>query len=1169
MNQQTADVGGVPPPRGFEVARCCTPKFHRGVKPLLQRMLLGCAVAFNPSLRAAGDPLVDGFRTPPMEARPHTYWLWLNGTLHAPSALEELRAMKEAGLSGVLLFEMGARGDKAAFPPPGPAFLSDPWLAQLKLAVNAAHTLGLQVDLSVISSWDMGGPWIDPAHACMALYTAETTVAGGAKVDTVLPFPTPERAAPLGPDGRPASWSDVAVLAVREPRRLPAHEFVLRLDPPGEHTLKEVVLDQGQPNAPAALAVTMTPVREFTVAVSSTGSGAGDFKEVLRGGLAVAAGPQRFTLPAGTSARYVQLRLRSGHDATRPRWTLGEFSVIDSTGRNAAGSHAVNRLVDGALTVRAPMPLTYNDWKAGNLNNGSVTGPGGVFCTYGLPAFAVTDPREIVDVTARVDREGRLRWDAPAGSWTILRYVCMVTGEKLKVPSPASDGLASDHLNPEATRLHMDHVISRLRAGLGDDLAGSGLKNLYLASYEVVGKVWSPVFAGEFKRRRGYELTSYLPAIFGAQIGNAETTERFLFDYEKTLGEVLVDAYYRTATEVAHAAGLAIKSEAGGPGPPIHTPPIESLQADGAVDSIQGEFWPFRPTSDGLNVIKEPASAAHIYGRRRVHLESFTSSRHWAEGPQDLKASADRVFCEGGNHFVWHTWTHQSPEAGLPGWVYGAGTHLSRNVTWWAQAPAFLSYLSRGSFLLQRGHFVADVLYYYGDGGANFVGPRRNPPSLGPGYDYDVTNAEVILNRLSVREGRLTLPDGMSYAVLVLPDRADIHPAVLARIEKLVNEGAVVIGPRPQRASGLEGFPASDARVRELATKLWADLDGQARTSRTHGAGRVVLGRTEREVLTELKLAPDFVGPPALDFTHRRDDGTEIYFVRNRETTAFTGSAIFRAGAHAPEFWDPRTGTIAPAGIFHRTEGGIEVPLTLAPLGSTFVVFRGKLPAMSIASVTPAAAIERDGDDARIVTDKAGTYTVTFGSGLRTEVRVGTLSGALMLDTDWTVDFDSPTGPLPRLPLNRIGPWTQSGGAEVKYFAGTASYRRTFALPEGWRAHAQRVELDFGRLWAIGEVMVNGQALGVVWTPPFRVDCTAALRDGSNELVVKVVGTWHNRLVGEARGEVPRWTRTNITQSQSGTGADLKSGAWKNLDLIEAGLFGPVRLIPLAVQPVE
>ncbi len=1125
--------------------------------PLVMSLIIA-ALANATAAGSAADALEQGFQSPPPAARPQTYWLWLNGHVHLPSAKAELEAMKNAGLGGVLLFEMGARGNLQ--PPPGPAFLSPEWVARLKETSHHAQQLGLQVDMSVISSWDMGGPWIEPRHAVMALYSTEASAAGGRPLDLALPFPTAEAAAPKGPDGKPAFWTDVAVLALRSPQRRAGHEFVIQLDPPGVHALAEVVLDQGRPDAPPELAATMTPVRDFAVAVSTTGTREGDFTEVVRGSLPTSAEATRFALPAGTKARHVRLTLLSGHDPARPRWTLGEFSTLDANGRNMAGSRYVHDELDGAMLVRAPVPLSYRDWNAENIFDGALTGAGGVFATAGLPPFEVPDAKEVIDVTAHVDRAGRLQWDAPAGQWAFLRYVCMITGERLKVPSPSSDGLASDHLNPEATRVHMNHVVKQLQAGLGD-LRQSGLKHLYLASYEVVGKVWSPVFAGEFQRRRGYALTRFLPAIFGARIGDEETTERFLFDYTKTLGEVVVDAYYRTAREVAHAAGLTIKSEAGGPGPPIHTPPFDALLANGAVDAVQGEFWPFWMEKDSIWVVKEPASAAHIYGKRIVHLEAFTSFHHWAEGPQDLKPSADRVFTEGGNHMVWHTWTHQPPDAGLPGWAYGAGTHLSRSVTWWPKARPFLEYLARCSYLLQRGHFIADVLYYYGDGGANFVRPRKNPPDLGPGYDYDVTNADVILNRLSVRNGRLVLPDGMSYAVLVLPEREDIHPAVLARIEKLVSEGATIIGPRPVRASGLEGFPASDARVKELAARLWDDLDGRARTSRKHGTGRIVHGKTEREVLAEMGVAPDFVAPGAFDFTHRRDGDTEIYFVRNREPAAAAGNIRFRAGGRAPELWDPRTGAIAPAGVFRVVDGGVEVPLALAPHGSIFVVFSGRAPANAIATVSDGASIERTADGAQLVTRSPGTYLVTTNAGRRSEVRVAPLPESLALDADWTVEFASPAGSPPKLELAKVGAWTQQPAPELRYFAGSARYRRSFALPEGWRARAARVELDLGRLWAIGEVWVNGTPLGVLWTAPFRIDCTSALRDGPNEIVVEVVGTWHNRLIGEARSAVPRWTRTNILVSQR--------KPWKDLEPIEAGLFGPVRLVPLAVQRVE
>lgn len=1099
------------------------------LRPHFTATLLAAAFAALVPASAAEISLEAGFRAPPPAARPHTYWLWLNGHVHLPTAMDELKAMKDAGLGGVLLFEMGARGDPATIPPPGPAFLSLEWVRQLRVTTEQARSLGLQVDMSVISSWDMGGPWIEPKHAVMGLYSTETVATGGTKLNVTLPFPQPERAAPLDAEGRPAFWTDVAVLALREPKRLPAHEFVLRLNPKGEHDLAAVVLDQGAPGAPAALAATMTPVREFSVAVSKEGTRDSDFTVLLRGSLQPEAGAQRFPLPAGTRGRHVRLQLLSGHDATRPRWTLGEFEVHDSQRRNLAASHRADQRRDGALLVREPVPLTYTGWSGGKLHDGLLAGSGGVFATAGRPSFDVANQSEIIDVTARVDRTGRLSWDAPPGAWTILRYVCMVTGEKLKVPSPASDGLASDHLNPEATRIHMNHVITQLRAGLGNDLAKSGIENFYLASYEVVGRVWSPVFASEFKRRRGYELTSWLPTIFGARIGSDELTARFLFDYRKTLGEVVVDAYYRTAVEVARANGLKIKSEAGGPGPPIHTPPMDALLANGAVDNVQGEFWPFWPDNDAINVIKEPASAAHLYGKSRVHLESFTSFHHWAEGPQDLKPSADRVFTEGGNHFVWHTWTHQAPSFGLPGLVYGAGTHLSRSVTWWSKTKPFLDYLARGSFLLQRGRFVADVLYYYGDGGMNFVGPRRNPSTLGPGYDYDVTNAEVILTRLSVRDGRLTLPDGTSYGVLVLPEGDAIHPPVLEKIEALVREGATLIGSRPTRATGLEGFPAMDRKVQDIAKQLWGDLDGKTRTHRSHGRGRVFMGVPEREVLVQLKIAPDFQAPAALDFIHRRDAEGEIYFVRNQTAHTLAVTASFRDhGNAAPAFWDPMQGTIQPITAARTTAGRMDVPLQLAAHGAGFVIFRtgARVDAPVAARKTPGASIPQP--------------------------------APIALDTDWTVEFTAAFDAPAKLSLARVEPWTKQTTPEHRYFSGSGKYRRTITLPAGWRAQAGRVDLELGRLWAIGEVWVNGVSQGVVWAPPFRVDCTAALRDGENEIVVEVDSTWHNRLVGEARGELPKRTRTNITTSQR--------KPWKELDPIPSGLFGPVRLVP-RVEP--
>lgn len=1120
------------------------------------RIIFSVALA-TAALRAASDPLEAGFVVPPLDARPEVYWVWPGDYMHAPSAIGELRAMKAAGIGGVMLNSYGIRGEAALLPPAGPAFLSPEWLDQLKLAAREAKNLGIKLNFAV-SSADMGGPWIEPRLAAKALYTTETTITGGRRVQVALPFPSAERGAPKGADGHPAFWQDIAVLALRDPQRAEAHEFVWRLNSEGMHDLAAVAFDQGQPRAPADLAATMSPVREFSVSVSDSGARTSDFTEVLHASLREAPGAQRFSLPPGTKAKYVRLRLLSSFDASRPHWTLGEFALIDTSDRNLMAFSGDYSSGDRPTIVRAPAPLNYSEWDVRSINDGRTTGPGRTFATAGRPAVVIGNLHEIVDVTKNVGRDGILRWDAPEGQWTLLRYVCMMTGEKLKVPGPLSDGLASDKLDPEGTRVHMNHVIAQLRKGLGQNLAESGLGHLYLPSHEPMGKEWSPGFAEEFRRRRGYDITSYMPALCGAQIVDDETTERFLFDYAKTVGEVAIDAYYRVAVDIANTAGLLLRSEAGGPGPPIQSPPFDALLAHGVVNHTQGEFWPYRPKSDAINVIKEPASAAHLYGKRYVFMEAFTSNQHWAEGPQDLKESADRVFCEGGNRFVWHKWVHVSPDAGMPGWAYHAGTHLNQNVTWWSKAPAFLLYLSRCSYMLQQGNFVGDVLYYYGDAGANFVKSRQYSARLGSGYDYDVTNAEIILKRLQVRDHRLVLPDGTSYAALVLPDREDIHPDVLERIERLVDAGATLVGSRPKRASGFEGFPHSDARVKQMADRLWGDLDGKSRTVRPYGAGLVVDGKAERAVLAERGVSPDFIAEPNFEYTHRRLDGAEIYFVRNREASPVSGVVTFRDGLGDPEFWDPVTGAISPAGAFRRTNAGTELTLALAGHGSKFVVLRTRRQADPIATVSAGATVEWHDGHPQLITEKTGTYAVTTASGRTREAHVPALPESLTLNDKWTVEFASPIGGPNKISLEKVAAWTRQEDPEIRYFPGSAKYRHTVVLPKAWREGAKRVELDLGGLWSIGEVWINDIPLGVVWTAPYRVDCTGALRDGSNEIVVEVIGTWRNRLLGEARNEVPKLTRTNVRVPGLG---DTK--------LIDSGLFGPVRLVPLAVRRVD
>ena len=407
------------------------------------------------------------------------------------------------------------------------------------------------------------------------------------------------------------------------------------------------------------------------------------------------------------------------------------------------------------------------------------------------------------------------------------------------------------------------------------------------------------------------------------------------------------------------------------------------------------------------------------------------------------------------------------------------------------------------------------MLYYYGDGGYKFIGPRRNEAQLGPGYDYDVTNSDVILNRLDVRNGRLVLPDGMNYALLSLPVSDEIQPAVLAKIERLVSAGATVVGPKPARAAGLEGYPESDSKVRELADRMWADLDGRTKTSRPYGKGRVIWGTALREVLAGMNIAPDVTVPEPFDYTHRRDGGTEIYFLRNKSDAPATANVAFNVSGKQPELWDAVSGSIRDSA--HQSSGdgkGTTISMTLPAHGSTFVIFRR--PARPNPPAQPL------------------------------------VSATLPFEGPWTVDFEPNRGAPANITLPTLTSWTGNSDPRVRYFSGTATYRKSIAIPAGWRGAKSRVLLDLGNLWTIGEVSLNGQSLGVVWTAPFTVDCTDALRDGENQLAVQVTNTWFNRLIGDAKKVGTPITRTNVSTSSG--------KPWATLEPLKSGLFGPVKL---------
>jgi hypothetical protein len=463
------------------------------------------------------------------------------------------------------------------------------------------------------------------------------------------------------------------------------------------------------------------------------------------------------------------------------------------------------------------------------------------------------------------------------------------------------------------------------------------------------------------------------------------------------------------------------------------------------------------------------------------------------------------------NRLVWHAFVCSPDETGIPGQQYFAGTHLNPKVTWWEKSAPFFSYIDRCEFMLQQGLFVADVAYYYGDHVPNFAQLKKSDPAkILPGYDYDVITEEALLTRASVRAGKIVLPDGMSYRILVLPDRNSISLPALKKLKELVAAGATVIGPKAAHGETLENYPASDSEVAKLADEIWG---GKIRS------GRVIAGKTAREVLQADGIKPDFEfssnSNADIDYIHRATGNTEIYFVANRTTNEAFLKCTFRVSGKAPELWNAVTGEHKYAANYGERDGRTIIPLDFNPCGSWFVVFR-----------EPAAAhpLRATGN---------GEYFSTLSE----------ISGG------WTVRFDPKWGGPESAQFDSLVSWPTRSEPGIKFYSGTAIYEKTFDLPETESKKA-KLFLDLGYVRELAEVKVNGKSCGIVWCPPFRVDISSAVQPGKNRLQIEVVNFWPNRIIGDASlPREQRLTQTNIRKLTA------------NTPLIESGLLGPVRIL--------
>jgi hypothetical protein len=888
----------------------------------LFRLFLGSAwfSAVLTASAASTDPLETGFLNPPDSARPQTWWHWMNGNLTKEGLTADLEAMKQIGLGGATIVNVDCGIPRGSVP-----FMSPEWREDFKFAVQEANRLGLELCVENCAGWSSsGGPWNTVTNAMQRVTTSEMRVTGPTNFNAALPQPHTALgfyrdiavlAFPV-PEGEGSRMKDAAPVASASGAELPGDKLTdgdsrtfifLPVPQPGQPQYAQ--LEFREPFSARTVKITGGPgIPECggEIQVSDDGTMFRDLR------------PFAFDRH-GSVIRTVSL----GAKLVAARFWRVQFTSAAATATNIP-------LAEIELAPR--LTIENIDAKAG-FNGAAVLSGRDV----GDVADGTVHHRKIVDLTSKLTADGRLNWRVPAGDWVILRLGYTPTGVKNHPAPKEGEGLECDKFSQAALNAHWAGFMQKILDDIGP-LAGKTLNSSLVDSYEVGGQNWTENFRQEFQKRRGYDPLKFLPAFTGRVVDNPAVSERFLWDVRRTIADLFAENYYGHFAELCRQHGLQNAVEP-------YTGPFESLQCGAPADVVMGEFW---SGSQGHPSVKLAASIAHIYGKTIVGAESFTArpeAGRWQNDPYSLKALGDLMYCQGLNRYVFHRYAMQPWTNRWPGMTMGQwGFHFERTETWWDEGKPWIDYITHCQFLLQQGRAVADAAYFTGESVP--VEMRVGNPALPAGYDYDAINADVLLHGATVKDGRVTLASGASYAVLILPpDDVNMTPEMLECLRKLVRAGATVVGPRPQHSPSFAGYPKCDKQVKKLADELWGKCDGSHILENSDGKGRIVWNKALANVFAGQNLKPDFEFHGDSDATHlacahRVADEADIYFVSNQRRQFDSAECTFRVGGKLPELWHPDTGMIEPAPVWSAQAGRTTVRLDFEPAGSVFVIFR-------------------------------------------------------------------------------------------------------------------------------------------------------------------------------------------------------------------------------------
>lgn len=1071
----------------------------------------------------AQNTLLSGFRDPPNVARPRVYWYWQNGNITKDGITKDLEWMHRAGVGGVETFDVAVTTPTVV--KERLIYMTPAWKDAFHHALELTDKFGMQVTIGAAPGWSQtGGPWVKPEDAMKKLVWTETEVEGGKRFTGVLTKPAvlngpfadqpyyhrPDRPIPE----MPTLYRDQMVIAFREPKA----ETDLQGAHPSISSSGGDIMTYAQLQNGSYEHYTALPAKAGDLSWVQIGF---DAPQTIRG--VTVASPE--TLRSAEDGPGLQV-LQASDDGIH-------FKRIIDLPKSLIYQRTYAFAPVTARFFRWSMPATSSEpFKISRFTLHTATPVSAFETKDGFAAVqnfydintvpadpsSIVSKGDVIDLTAKMREDGTLDWTPPAGRWIVIRMGYSLTGQTNSPAPLEATGFEVDKLKHGATKVFMDDYLKLYEDASGGLMGKHGVNNVATDSWEAGFANWTDDILQQFRMLRGYDPTPWLPALTGRIVQSSQATDKFLWDFRRTIADLVITTNFDQVRDSLHARGLGYVTEAMA----ARRATIgDAMEMKTRADIPMGELWLYTPERFDKNYfadIRDTAAVSHIYGKPIASAESITSTGNpWGYSPWDIKYVADQEFADGINQMTLHVSVHQ-PNDNAPGLALGVyGMWFNRLDTWSEQARAWTDYLARSSYMLQQGKAVVDVAYFYGQEGSSTTINGSHSPEIAPGYNYDFVNSESLLNEFSVQKGQLTTKAGMTYRVLYLGGTSDrLTLPVLQKLAALARAGAIIVGERPVDSPSLSD---NVQQWKSAAAVLWPSSASKVNSI---GSGKVYRTLNLAEVLAEENLTPDFsyvknFEDASVKFYHRRTDGTDIYFVNNRTNRTATITADFRVTGRKPEIWRADRDTVEPVS-YTMGKKTTEVPLVLGPRDAYFVVFK----------------------DATQVASE--------------EVPAPLRSTVLQVKGPWEVSFQPGRGAPKSARFDVLSDWSNSADPGIKYFSGTATYTRTIDVPQSALEGGAHLELVLNKVHEMADVDVNGQPVGIAWKPPYSVDITKAVHAGTNKLSIKVVNLWPNRLIGD---EQPGAKKYAFAPNSTYTAAS---------PLFPSGLLGPVTVDRVTVM---